>query len=48
MSVDISNNDYADDKMIYYILAGAFSSLILAFVLIGCALICRKRINKFE
>ncbi|CAD8067540.1 unnamed protein product [Paramecium primaurelia] len=48
MSVDISNNDQGDDKIIYYILAGAFSSLILAFVLIGCALICKRRINKFE
>lgn len=48
MSVDINNTDYTDNKSIYYILAGAFSSLILAFVLIGCALICKKRNNKFE
>lgn len=48
MSVDIANNYDTDDKVIYYILAGAFSSLILAFVLVGCVLICRRSKNKFE
>ena len=48
MIVDTSTNENGDDKVIYYILAGAFSSLILAFVLIGCALICRRRNNKFD
>ncbi|CAK77335.1 unnamed protein product (macronuclear) [Paramecium tetraurelia] len=46
LSVDTKKNDHSDDRVIYYILAGAFASLILAFVLIGCALIYKRRNNK--
>ncbi|CAD8074905.1 unnamed protein product [Paramecium sonneborni] len=48
ISVEIRINENSDEKVIYYILAGGFSSLILAFVLIGCVLICRKKKNIFQ